>query len=156
MAEGRNDKGQFTAKNTIQMLRQSYSDGRPRVFDAPLDFYNKALEYFEWADQVYKGKYAYADFKLYCGFLSRQSLKRYRDNPLFSDAFYIVDLLMEGDAEKRLNWAGSFNGAKFKLMNKHGWKEEVNQNITGTITAKYGSEPIHTPSKSDKDTSSDK
>lgn len=136
--EGRDEKGKFTARNMVQMLRQNYAGGRPRIYDTPEELYNKAIEYFEWADDVYKGKYAYADLKLYLGFLSRSTWSKYINDPLFMDVFFIIDLYMEGDSEKRLNWAGSFQGAKFKLMNKHGWKEEQSHNVVlETIKTKW-------------------
>lgn len=134
----RDEKGKFIDKNTIQMLRRNYKGGRPRHYDTPEQFFDKVMEYFEWADEVHKGKYSYADLKLYTGLIKRQTFHDYIHNPLFSDIFFIIDLIMEGDSEKRLNWVGSFQGAKFKLMNKHGWKEEQDYNLKlETIKTKW-------------------
>ena len=102
-------------------------------------FVKKAFEYFEWADETQKGKYAEADFRLYVGFLSRESYRRYKENPKFSDAIYIIETMLEGDLEKKLMWAGSTQGAIFKLKNKHGWKDEQHNNNTNqNITVDFG------------------
>lgn len=133
MTLGRDDKGRFTEKNTWQMLRKVYGGGTPRVYSDPNKLIERAMEYFEWADEVHKGKYAEADLRLFLGFFARSTYSDYKNNPLFSNAIYIIESIMEGDMEKKLMWAGSTQGAIFKLKNKYGWKDEAtqNQNITG-------------------------
>lgn len=51
----------------------------------------------------------------------------------------MIESILEGDTEKKLMWAGSTQGAIFKLKNKHGWKDEViqNQNINN-VNANFG------------------
>jgi len=125
---GRDEKGKFIAKNTWQMLKEVYSGGRPRVYDDADQMLLVAMEYFEWADEVHKGKYAEADLRLFLGFHGRTTWHDYKHNPKFTNAIYIIESILEGDTEKKLMWAGSTQGAIFKLKNKHGWKDEITQN----------------------------
>ncbi len=131
---GRDEKGKFIAKNTWQMLKEVYSGGRPRVYDDPDQMLLVAMEYFEWADEVHKGKYAEADLRLFLGFHGRTTWHDYKHNPKFTNAIYIIESILEGDTEKKLMWAGSTQGAIFKLKNKHGWKDEITQNQNQTVT----------------------
>ena len=56
----------------------------------------------------------------------------------------IIDSIFEGDNEQRLMWAGSTQGAIFKLKNKHGWKDEQHNNNTNqNITVDFGNS-LHT------------
>lgn len=140
MSEGRDEKGRFTEKNIWHRVRKDYStSGRPRKYETPEELIEKAMEYFTWADETQKGKYAEAHLRLWLGFYSRGNWKEYRDNPNFKDAIYIIESILEGDNEQRLMWAGSTQGAIFKLKNKHGWKDErtEHQNVTN-VTANFG------------------
>lgn len=147
--EGRDEKGKFTAKNCWQMVRQNHNGGRPRTYDTPEELLNKAMEYFDWADETQKGKYAEAHLRLFLQFYSRKCWKDYKDNPLFGNAIYIIESILEGDNEQRLMWAGSTQGAIFKLKNKHNWKDESQQKIEQHITTvnpivESGTPPIST------------
>jgi len=114
------------------------------------------MRYFEWADDVYKGKYAEADMRLFLGFHNRTSYSEYKHNPEFSNAIYILESIMEGDTEKKLMWAGSTQGAIFKLKNKHGWKDETTQHQTLTnVTASFGN-TLQSAQQPTEDTSGDK
>lgn len=148
--EGRDEKGRFIEKNIYNYLRKNYNGGRPRIYDNPDDLINKALEYFDWADETQKGKYAEAELRLWLGFYSRTSWKEYKENPLFANAIYIVESILEGDLEKKLMWAGSTQGAVFKLKNKHGWRDEQHNNNTNqNITVDFGQ--VIQPTQESKD-----
>lgn len=133
MALDRDDKGRFVERNICHLLRKVHAGGITKKYGTPDELLERGFEYFEWADDVHKGKYAYADLRLFIGFLSRNTWKTYKDDPLFQDAIYILESIMEGDLEKKLMWAGSTQGAIFKLKNKFQWTDEVtqHQNITG-------------------------
>ena len=134
--EGRDEKGRFTEKNLWAYVKKNV--GRPSLYPDAETLFNKALEYFDWADQNRKGKYNEAHLKLWLG-LSRANWYDYKQNPEFSDVIEKIDLFLEGETEDKLMWAGSTQGAIFKLKNKYGWKDEVtqNQNIN-TVNANFG------------------
>ena len=132
--EGRDEKGKFTAKNAWQMVRETYGGGRPRIYDDPNILIERAMQYFEWADETQKGKYAEAHLRLWLGFYNRKNWKDYKDNPQFSNAIYIIESILEGDNEQKLMWAGSTQGAIFKLKNKHGWKDESESKVQQVVT----------------------
>lgn len=150
---GRDEKGKFTEKNIWSYVRKNYNGGRPRIYENAEHLIAKGMEYFEWADETQKGKYAEAELRLYLGFYSRTTYYDYKHNkdPQFANAIYILEAIMEGDTEKRLMWAGSTQGAIFKLKNKHGWKDEVEQKQTVT-NVKVEVVPSEAPlSNSEKD-----
>jgi len=154
--EGRDEKGRFTEKNMWSYVRENFNGGRPRHYDDPITLITKGLEYFEWCDQVRKGKYTEAGLRLFLGFTNRQSWSDYKHNPMFSDIIYTLESIMEDDVEQKLMWAGSTQGAIFKLKNKHGWKDEVTQHQTVTnVTASFGN-PIHTTPQPEPNPSGDK
>jgi hypothetical protein len=149
---GKDEKGRFTEKNIYTYLKKNFKGGRPRLYDNPEDLLEKAFEYFEWADETQKGKYAEAELRLYVGFLHRESWREYKNNPKFTDTIYIIEAMLEGDLEKKLMWAGSTQGAIFKLKNKHGWKEEQhNNNVNQNITVDFGNS-LHTSQESKDNT----
>ena len=151
---GRDEKGRFTERNIWSLIKKNV--GRPRLWETPEELLTAGLSYFEWADDVYKGKYAEADMRLYLGFHNRTSWHDYKHNPEFANVIYILESIMEGDTEKKLMWAASTQGAIFKLKNKFGWKDEVtqNQNITN-VQASFG-EVVPSASESAKDSWFDK
>ena len=151
--EGRDEKGRFTEKNLWAYVRTNYSGGRPRIYNSPDELLAKGLEYFDWCDSTRKGKYTEAGLRLYLGFTNRQSWHDYKVNPQFSDVIYTLETLMEDDTEQKLMWAGSTQGAIFKLKNKYGWKDEVtqNQNVT-KVVANFGSNPVHSAPQSGANT----
>ena len=154
MEAGRDENGRFTEKNIWSLLKKNV--GRPRLWDTPEELMEAGLRYFEWADEVYKGKYAEADMRLFLGFHNRTSWHEYKHHPEYSNVISILEAIMEGDTEKKLMWAGSTQGAIFKLKNKHGWKDEVTQNVNQTnITAAFGT-AIQSAQESGSDTPSDK
>lgn len=153
MEEGRDEKGRFVEKNIWAYVKKNV--GRPPVFNNPEDLLNKALEYFEWADQIRKGKYNEAHLRMWLGF-TRQNWYDYKSHPDFSYTMEYISNFMEGDTEDKLMWAGSTQGAIFKLKNKYGWKDEVTQHQTVTnVTASFGN-TLQSASKPSEDTPSDK
>jgi len=152
--EGRDEKGRFTERNIWSYVKKNV--GRPRIWNTPEELIEAGMRYFEWADDVYKGKYAEADMRLFLGFHNRTSYSEYKHNPEFSNAIYILESIMEGDTEKKLMWAGSTQGAIFKLKNKHGWKDETTQHQTLTnVTASFGN-TLQSAQQPTEDTSGDK
>lgn len=152
--EGRDEKGRFTERNIWSYVKKNV--GRPRIYKTPEELIEQGMRYFEWADDVYKGKYAEADLRLFLGFYDRKNWFDYKHHPEFSNAIYILECIMEGDTEKKLMWAGSTQGAIFKLKNKHGWKDETTQHQTVTnVTASFGN-PLQSAQQSSEDTRSDK
>lgn len=131
MAEGRDEKGRFTEKNLWAYIPKDV--GRPRKYNTPEELIEKAKEFFEWSDQTRKGKYSEAGFRVWMA-MTKYDFFHYRKDPNFATAMEYIDAQFEDEAEIKLMWAGSFQGAKFKLMNKHGWKEEINQNQNVTFT----------------------
>lgn len=152
--EGRDEKGRFTEKNLWAYVMKEHN-GRPRIYNTPEELLQKALEYFQWADDTQKGKYAEAHLRLWLGF-SRFNWRDYKNNPEFSYVIDIIDSYLEGDSEQRLMWAGSTQGAIFKLKNKHGWKDEQHNNNTNTtINADFG-QVVQSTQEPTQDTSGDK
>lgn len=152
--EGRDENGRFTEKNIWAYVKKNV--GRPRLWNTPEELIEAGMRYFQWADEVYKGKYAEADMRLFLGFYSRTSYHDYKTNPEFANAIYILECIMEGDTEKKLMWAGSTQGAIFKLKNKYGWKDEVTQHVNNNnVTANFGS-TVQSSQESRTDTSSNK
>lgn len=152
--EGRDENGKFTERNIWAYVKKNV--GRPRVFNTPEELLEQGMRYFEWADDVYKGKYAEADLRMFLGFYGRTTWFDYKHNPEFANAIYILECIMEGDTEKKLMWAGSTQGAIFKLKNKYGWKDEVTQHQTVTnVTASFGN-PLQSSQESANDSRGDK
>ncbi len=146
---GKDEKGRFTEKNIWAYLDKN--SGRPRKYNTPEELLQKALEYFQWAEDTQKGKYAEAHLRLWLGF-SRSNWRDYKQSPEFSHTMDIIDSILEGDNEQRLMWAGSTQGAIFKLKNKHGWKEEQhNNNVNQNITVDFGNS-LHTSQESKDNT----
>ena len=135
--EGRDEKGIFTEKNLWAYVKKNV--GRPPIFNTPEELLEKALEYFQFCDDTRKGKYNESHLRMWLG-MTRSSWQDYRVNkPEFSYVMDYITSYLEGDTEDRLMWAGSTQGAIFKLKNKYGWKDEVtqNQNIN-TVNANFG------------------
>jgi hypothetical protein len=135
--EGRDEKGRFTEKNLYHLLVRSKT-GRPYKVESPEALATKALEYFQWSDQYDKGKYTFAGLRLFIGF-SRENWREYRKYSEFVDTMNQIEGILEDFFEKKLQWAGSTQGAIFWLKNKAGWKDEstVNENVTN-VTANFG------------------
>lgn len=126
----RDENGRFKPGNAF-----SVGYGRPLTYSNAEDMFKTILEYFEWADQTQKGKYAMADCALFMGFESRQSLWDYlHKHDGFSYVLNRMKTMFEGYHEKKLGWGGSFPGSAFWLKNFAGWKDEVTQNQNQTVT----------------------
>jgi hypothetical protein len=137
---GKDEKGRFTAKNTWQLARKTFSGGVSWRFETPEDFLQKALDYFQWAEENQKGKLAFADMRIFMGLPDKDSFKATRNrSPEFKEAYDLVMSIHEGDAEKKLGWAGTVQGAIFRLKNSHGWSDESTKNVNVTeVKAKFG------------------
>ena len=61
--------------------------------------------------------------------MTRKNWHDYKNHPDFCNAIDLLESYLEGFEEDRLTWNGSAMGAQFKLKNKHGWKDEVTQNV---------------------------
>jgi hypothetical protein len=131
MSEGRDEKGKFVVKNLYHLMRERI--GRPLKIKSPEELALKALEYFEWSDQNDKGKYTFAGLRMWIGF-SRENWREYKVKPDFVDTMNQIEGILEDFFEKKLQWAGSTQGAIFWLKNKAGWKDESQQKIDQTIT----------------------
>lgn len=129
--EGRDEKGRFVEKNLWAYIPKDV--GRPRIYETPEQLLEKAKEFFEWSDQTRKSKYSEAGLRVWLGF-TKKNWYDYKNSPNFVTLIDYIESIFEDEAELKLMWAGSFPGAKFKLTNKHGWKEENHQNINQTIT----------------------
>lgn len=131
MQEGRDENGKFTAKNLHHLMRERI--GRKLIYPTPELLAEKAIEYFDWADETSKGKYTSAGLRLYIGF-TRQNYYKYKNDPAFNDTIDHIETLLEDFMEKKLHWGGSTQGAIFWLKNKAGWTDEntINQNTTIT------------------------
>lgn len=129
MSEGKDEKGRFTANNLYHLL--AVNAGRPPKYDNPEELCAKVVEYFKWSDQNDKGKYTSAGLRFYCG-LTRSNWSDYKQKPEFHDTLIHIETILEDFFEKKLQWAGSTQGAIFWLKNKAGWKDEntVNQIVT--------------------------
>lgn len=134
--EGRDEKGKFTEKNLYYLL--ATHTGRPLKVQSAQELASKALEYFKWSDANDKGKYTFAGLRLFIGF-NRENWREYRQRPDFVDTMNQIEGILEDFFEKKLQWAGSTQGAIFWLKNKAGWKDEstVNENVTN-VTANFG------------------
>lgn len=130
METGRDEKGRFTEKNLWAFVKKNV--GRPPTFRDADTLLQRAIDYFQWADDTRKGKYNEAHLRMWLG-LNRKRWHEYKNKPEFSDAIDYITSFMEGDTDDRLMWAGSTQGAIFRLKNKYGWKDEAtqNQHITG-------------------------
>jgi hypothetical protein len=134
--EGRDEKGKFVVRNLYHLMRERV--GRPLKFETPEELAEKAVEYFEWSQDCDKGRFTSAGLRLFIG-ATRSTWGDYKQRPAFSDTISHIETLLEDFNEKKLQWAGSTQGAIFWLKNKAGWKDEqdVNQRVTN-ITANFG------------------
>lgn len=142
--DGKDQKGKFVAQNLFHLLRSRV--GRPRLFESPEELASKVMEYFEWSNLNDKGKYTSAGLRFYCG-LTRSNWFQYKQNPDFCDTLDYIETLLEDFYEKKLQWAGSTQGAIFWLKNKAGWKDESTQtNLNQSINADFG-QAVQSPSE---------
>lgn len=134
--DGKDQKGKFVAKNLYHLLRSR--SGRIPFYETPEELASKVMEYFEWSDENDKGKYTSAGLRFYCG-LTRSNWYQYKQKPAFSDTLEHIETILEDFFEKKLQWAGSTQGAIFWLKNKAGWKDEQhNTNTNTTFNADFG------------------
>ncbi len=137
--EGRDANGRFNSKNLFYLLSPQTGKGPTPMYKTPEELAAKAVEYFEWADRQDKGKYTLAGIRLFLGMSSKATWSNYKNREGFTDLIEKIETVMEDYYEKKLQWAGSTQGAIFWLKNKAGWRDEVtqNQNVTN-IVANFG------------------
>lgn len=147
--EGRDEEGRFTEKNLWAYCKKNV--GKPPIFASWEVMLEKALDYFAWADQVKKGKYNEAHLRMWLGF-TRKNWHDYKNHPDYCDAIDYISSYMEGDTDDKLMWAGSTQGAIFRLKNKYGWKDESTQHQrVENVTANFGTS-LQTTQEPEKDT----
>lgn len=134
--EGRDEKGRFIEKNIWAYVKKNV--GRPPKYETPEELLDKALEYFDYCDQHRKGRFNSAHLRLWLG-LTKENWLDYKQRPNFFTTIRAIEAYYEGDYEDKLMWAGSTQGAIFKLKNLCKWTDEVvqHQNIT-EVKAKFG------------------
>jgi len=162
--EGRDSKGKFTKGNLFSLGLSN--SGRPPEYDNPEKMANKLAEYLQYEDTLKrpdsysgngKGVYTLSGAALFLGFASRQSMYDYENKS--TEFAYILNrfrLFLTHWNEQKMYWGGTFPAAQFWLKNWGGYSDESTQNVNQTITAKYGSDTVHTSSEPNKDTSGDK
>ena len=123
--EGRDEKGRFTEKNLWAYVKKNV--GNPPKYTNWEQLLEKALEYFQWCDDIRKSKYNEAHLRMWLGF-TRKNWYNYKNHPEYCNAIDFIDSYMEGDTDDKLMWAGSTQGAIFRLKNKYGWTDETTQN----------------------------
>lgn len=128
--------GRFAKGNLWHLIRVNH--GNTKLLDSPEHLAFKAKEYFDFCDKERKSKYNHAHLLLWLG-ISRKVYCDYKKLKDYGAVIDMIELFLEGETEDKLMWAGSTEGAKFKLKNKFGWVDEVSQNhnVT-TIIAKFG------------------
>ena len=148
--EGRDEKGKFTEKNIWSVMRTRV--GKPKKYPTPEELAFKALEYFDWCTEVDKGKFAFAELRLYVG-MNRTDWHNYKHNyPEYFNTISHIEEMLEASWEKKLQWAGSTQGAIFWLKNKAGWKDESTQtNINQQVAVDFGN-TIQPPSEPKENT----
>jgi hypothetical protein len=150
--EGRDELGRFTEKNIWAFVKKNV--GNPPKYKSGEELLEKALEYFKWCDDVRKGKYNESHLRMWLGF-NRKNWYDYKNHPEYSNTIDFITSFMEGDTEDRLMWAGSTQGAIFKLKNKFGWKDESKQEVNQTTTiirANFGDTVIQPTSEPEENT----
>jgi hypothetical protein len=154
MQEGRDEKGRFTEKNLWAYVKKNV--GKPPKYSTAEELLDKALEYFSWCDDVRKSKYNEAHLRMWLGF-TRKNWHDYKKHPDYCNTMDFIESYMEGETEDKLMWAGSTQGAIFKLKNKYGWSDvthqEVNQKITD-VRANFNNS-LHTTPETSGDTPTD-
>ena len=138
MAEGRNEKGHFTANNLFSLGLET--SGRPPIYDNHEKMMEKVAEYLNYEDslkrpdsysKVGKGVYTLSGLALFCGFASLQSLYDYEKRS--SDFSYVLNrfrLFMKHWNEQKLYWGGTFQGSFVWLKNHGGYSDETQNKST--------------------------
>jgi len=141
---GRDDKGRFIEKNIWSLMKKRV--GKPKKYPTPEELAYKAIEYFDWCTEVDKGKFAFAELRLFVG-MNRSDWHNYKVNyPEYLDTISHIEELLEASWEKKLSWAGSTQGAIFWLKNRAGWKDEsTTTNLNQSINADFGQAVQSTP-----------
>lgn len=137
------------------MTEEKNPVGRPRMFKTPeamqekIDAYFKdcpdfRVVYTKDGEAISVPTITITGLALYLGFVNRQSMYDYENEPLFSDTIKRARSFVEVEYEKMLQ-SGNCTGAIFALKN-FGWKDktEVDSNVKfnklPTVTTEDGTE----------------
>jgi hypothetical protein len=106
--------------------------GRPRLYDDPEAFAQKANDYFE---QLEAGKPpTLAGLCRFMGFYDRESFSTYATyGEQFSRTVKTVDLRILEDRQERLMMKFT-PGVIFDLKNNHGWRDKTETELSGGIS----------------------
>lgn len=107
------------------------TNGRPPVFSNPEEMQSKILAYFTLCEET-KENIKITGLCLYLGFESRQSFYDYELKEDFAYTIKRARMVVESHYEEGLN-TFKYGGAVFGLKNL-GWKDQVDSNVTQTIT----------------------
>lgn len=164
--EGKDVEGKFIRGNSFHRFVKNWNGGKPPKYETPLKLAKAIGEYLDYEDSLKrpdqyskagKGVYTLSGCALHLGFVSTGALHDYeKRDPLYSRVISAFRLFMTDWNEKKLYYMGTFAGSKIWLTNFGGYSEETVVQQNTTIIAKYGGDTVHTTSKPDKDTPSDK
>lgn len=137
MAEGRDEKGQFTYGHLFSV---GNNGGRPPQYEDPEEMAKKLAEYLDYEDSFKpkdaktgagKGIYTIEGAALFLGFASRQSMHDYeKKDAKFAYVINRFKLFLTHWNVQKLYWGGTYMAAQFWLRNHGGYTDEstVNQN----------------------------
>lgn len=116
--------------------------GRPPVFNSPIEFAEKASEYFNTNEDK---AWTITGLALFLGFCDRQSLYDYQKKEEFSGIVKYCRTMIEMAYELKLS-GNSVTGAIFALKNM-GWKDktEIDHRTPEGITINYKNQPGNEP-----------
>ena len=105
--------------------------GRPKIYEDPLVLEQQCEQYFLWCIEN-KVNLTITGLGLYLGFSCRETINEYAQRQEFSAIIKRAKFVVENSYEQNLD-TFKYGGAIFALKNM-GWKDQVDQNITQTIT----------------------
>lgn len=106
--------------------------GRPRLYDDPESFAQKADDYFAFVEEAGK-RPTVSGLSYYMGFEDRDGFSNYASyGPDYSRTVKRAKLRMEDDRTQALIDKGTFTpGQIFDLKNNFGWKDKTEQELSG-------------------------
>lgn len=105
--------------------------GRPKIYEDPQELEAKCEQYFLWCIEN-KVNLTITGLGLFLGFSSRNTIDEYSKRDEFSSIIKRAKFVVENSYEQQLD-SFKYGGAVFALKNM-GWKDQVDSNITQTIT----------------------
>ncbi len=107
------------------------TNGAPPMYETPEEMQGKILEYFDYCEKN-KESLKITGIALFLGFESRQSFYDYELKKDFAYTIKRARMVIESHYEEGLN-TFKYGGSVFALKNM-GWKDQVDSNVTQTIT----------------------